>query len=186
MIKKNPARQFDRLVRPHIDHLYRVAWRLTGSKEDAEDLVQDVLIKMFDQFDRLEKLDNPRTWMARVLHNRFVDQYRRAQRWSPLEEADSYAAEDIHEAGTSAVADPEASALRAADRATINRALRKLDQDQQLLLILHIVEEYSLPELVEVFDAPLGTLKSRLHRARSYLKKHLGVQPVADPARVRQ
>ena len=63
----------DRLLRPQLDRLYRLAYRLCGNRPDAEDLLQDVLIKAFDKAETIASLDNVGTWLGRVMYNRFVD-----------------------------------------------------------------------------------------------------------------
>ena len=68
---------FTALVRPHLDRLYRLAFRLTGTREDAQDLVQDVMLKLYPQVDRLAGIDAPQTWLNRVLYNQFIDDQRR-------------------------------------------------------------------------------------------------------------
>jgi DNA-directed RNA polymerase specialized sigma24 family protein len=71
---------FERLVRPHFDRLYRLAWRLAGSKAEAEDLFQDLLLKAYGLLDQLVTIDQPGPWLARVMYNLFVDERRRFHR----------------------------------------------------------------------------------------------------------
>src|SRR5512147_2434560 len=70
---------FERLMRPHLRRLYRLAYRLTGRASDAEDLLQDVLIRLFERTDELSGITDLRPWTSRVLYNRFVDQRRRSR-----------------------------------------------------------------------------------------------------------
>jgi hypothetical protein len=63
---------FERLVRPHFDRLYRLAWRLAGRKAEAEDLFQELLIKAYGKLDELVKIDEPASWLSRVMYNLFV------------------------------------------------------------------------------------------------------------------
>jgi RNA polymerase sigma-70 factor (ECF subfamily) len=71
---------FERVVRPHFDRLYRLAWRLTGAKHEAEDLFQELLIKAFGMLDELVHIEEPGSWLCRVMYNQFVDQHRRFAR----------------------------------------------------------------------------------------------------------
>ena len=71
---------FERLVRPHFDRLYRLAWRLAGSKAEAEDLFQELLVKAFGKLDELVHIEEPGSWLSRVMYNLFVDQHRRFTR----------------------------------------------------------------------------------------------------------
>src|SRR5258706_361300 len=79
------ALNFEDLLRPQVEYLYRLAWRFTGSVADAEDLVQDVLIKLFPRTQELLEIEKLRPWLARVLYNQFVDSVRRQAR-SPIVE----------------------------------------------------------------------------------------------------
>src|SRR5213594_3252842 len=76
---------FDDLLRPQVEYLYRLAWRFTGSVADAEDLVQDVLIKLFPRTEELLEIERLRPWLARVLYNQYVDSVRQRAR-SPIVE----------------------------------------------------------------------------------------------------
>src|SRR6266702_5499255 len=80
-----PELNFEDLLRPQVEYLYRLAWRFTGSVADAEDLVQDVLIKLFPRTQELLEIEKLRPWLARVLYNQFVDSVRRHAR-SPIVE----------------------------------------------------------------------------------------------------
>ena len=86
--KPSKSRRFDALVRPHLDAMYRFAYRLAGQQQDAEDLVQDVVVKLFPKLDELESVDQLRPWLNRVLYRQFIDQVRRKNRQSdrPLTE----------------------------------------------------------------------------------------------------
>src|SRR5258706_11531281 len=87
------ALNFEDLLRPQVEYLYRLAWRFTGSVADAEDLVQDVLIKLFPRTQELLEIEKLRPWLARVLYNQFVDSVRRQAR-SPVVELVTDESED--------------------------------------------------------------------------------------------
>ncbi|MGM0412389.1 MAG: RNA polymerase sigma factor [Pseudomonadota bacterium] len=175
---------FEAVVGPHVDHLYRLAWRLTGSATDAEDLVQDLLIKVYPRRDEIRALDAPRPWLARALYRLHVDRWRRAGR-SPLVEAvPGEDGEDVIDASADTGPGPEALAGREQDRERLAAAVDQLNADQRALVLLHDVEGYTLNELETVLEAPVGTLKSRLHRARANLRQHLAVEPLAGDGRV--
>ena len=76
----NHQQTFEKLVRPHFDRLYRLAWRLTGQKAEAEDLFQELLIKAYGKLDDLVKIDEPGSWLSRVMYNLFIDERRRFAR----------------------------------------------------------------------------------------------------------
>jgi RNA polymerase sigma-70 factor (ECF subfamily) len=164
----SPEARFAALVQPHYDVLYRVAYRFTRSVHDAEDLAQEVCVRAFPRLEELERLDQPRGWLLRVLYRLFVDSTRRYERKhvGPIDDVD----EDSLVCERPGPAD---EAERALEGRRLRRAWQHLDQEQQALLTLHDVEGYSLAELRELTGLKDGTLKSRLHRARVRLGKLL-------------
>jgi len=88
------ALNFEDLLRPQVEYLYRLAWRFTGSVADAEDLVQDVLIKLFPRTRELLEIERLRPWLARVLYHQFVDSVRQRARSPILELATGAESED--------------------------------------------------------------------------------------------
>lgn len=181
---------FEALVGPHLDHLYRLAWRLSGSTADAEDLVQDLLIKVYPRQAEIRELDAARPWLARVLYRLYVDRWRRAGRSPLVEAAPDEEGEDIIDATADGGPGPEATADREQERDRLAAAVEALNADQRALVILHDVEGYTLAELETVLEAPMGTLKSRLHRARAHLRRALEadagapMEPPGDAGRV--
>jgi len=164
----SPEARFAALVQPHYDVLYRVAYRLTRSVHDAEDLAQEVCVRAYPRLAELERLEQPRGWLLRVLYRLFVDSVRRYER-KHVTSIDDVDADSL-------VCDrpgPVEETERALDRRRLSRAWRHLDQEQRALLALHDVEGYSLAELKELTGLKDGTLKSRLHRARVRLGKLL-------------
>jgi RNA polymerase sigma-70 factor (ECF subfamily) len=161
---------FDALVRPHLDRLYRLAYRFTQSREDAEDLVQSLLIKLLPQAERLALLDLPGPWMARALYNLYIDQTRQRRRQeaaigSPLTE------DGVLEAIADEFSDsPEQAVERSQREQRLALALATLSDDHRALIAWHDMEGYTLDELAEQLSVPIGTLKSRLHRGRANLR----------------
>ena len=159
------ASRFQTLIEPHFDRLFRLAARLTGNRADAEDLIQEVLTRLYGNRARLDSLDDPGTYLCRVLYNQFIDGYRAAQR-RPLKLVDNVMTLDR--------ADPDAdpARLNEADhrRQRLNQALARLREDHRQLLLLHDGDGYTLRELHAITGLPVGTLKSRLSRARARLK----------------
>lgn len=160
------ARQaFEAVVGPHFDAMFRAAYRLTGRRCDAEDLVQEVCLRAFVAIDELERLDSPRGWLLRVQYRLFVDGARRAQR-TPLRPADDVDAFDSPAPG------PEQSVEAMHAHALLSRAWPRLGREQRALLALH-AEGYDLDELHGITGISKGALSARLHRARVRLAKLL-------------
>src|SRR5690606_19727912 len=159
------ARRFAALIEPHLDALFRAAYRLCRSVPDAEDLVQDVCLRVYDRRGQLERADSPRAWLLRVQLNLHIDAaWRRRAVAEPL---------DDERHGARPLPGPDeqgpgehAEAARLAEM--LNRGWRLLTPDQQALLALY-AEGYSLAEMIEITGVPLGALKARLHRARARL-----------------
>jgi RNA polymerase sigma factor (sigma-70 family) len=164
----SPEARFAALVQPHYDLMYRVAYRFTRSAHDAEDLAQEVCVRAFPRLAELEKLEQPRAWLLRVLYRLFVDSARRYERKHVGSIDDVDANLLVCDRPT-----PIEETERAQDRRRLSRAWQHMDQEQRALLALHDVEGYSLAELKELTGLKDGTLKSRLHRARVRLGKLL-------------
>ena len=162
--------RFSALVRPHLRLMHRMAYRWTQDLVDAEDLVQDVLTHLFPRTEELAAVDKLGPWLIRVLYRRYVDLYRR-RRNSPIDE------------NAPCVSDEEFFQERLQDdrnhyhqlelQRLLNRALVTLDEAWRDVVLLHDVEGYTALEVAEILDISVGTVKSRLHRARKKLKSVL-------------
>jgi RNA polymerase sigma-70 factor (ECF subfamily) len=162
---------FETLMGPHFSALHARAYQLTGNEADAEDLVQDLCVRVYPRVGELRDLDNPRAWLMRILYRLCIDLKRR-QRRTPLQSIDA------HEADESVLADqnspsPEQHTNGVLMHRHLKRAWRVLDGEQRVLLVLQGIEGYSLAEIEEMTGIPQGTLKSRLHRARARLGRLL-------------
>ena len=165
---KNSHSQFEGLVSPHLNKLYRLAYRLTGQRDDAEDLVQDLLLKLYPRQEEMQGIKKLAPWLSRVLYNLFIDHVRRQQR-SPIDLMNDD--EVVYSTHASQIAEPSAVADSEITLQLINSALKKLSEDHRILITLHDVEGYSLQEINEMTGTPVGTIKSRLSRARHKLRE---------------
>ena len=163
---------FERLVRPHFDRLYRLAWRLTGSKAEAEDLFQELLIKAFGKLDELVHIEEPGSWLCRVMYNLFIDEQRRFKRRRMMTvEEGQLAGEGL--AGLPAEGDPDYDSQRIEKIERLDSALEQLSDEHRIVVLLHDTEGYKMTEIQELTGIPVGTVKSRLHRARARLREIL-------------
>lgn len=160
------------MVRPHFDRLYRLAWRLTGQKAEAEDLFQELLIKAFVKVDDLVSIDDPGPWLARVMYNLFIDERRRysRHRMRVVEEGE-LPGDGI--AGLPGADDPAWNQQRYERIQALGRALAQLSEEHRHVVLLHDTEGYKITEIQELIGVPAGTIKSRLHRARARLREIL-------------
>jgi|SRR5882724_1770445 len=184
--KARPAElNFDDLLRPQVEYLYRLAWRFTGSVADAEDLVQDVLLKLFPKTEEMLGIQKLRPWLARVLYHQYVDSVRQRARSPALEVVgDTEGDDDPLDTLPAAVAGPDEQAEQGAWRERLVAALGQLNPEQRAVIAMHDVEGYTLEELETMLETPLGTLKSRLHRARQRLRALLPMEPFSSGKRV--
>jgi len=163
---------FETLVQPHFDRLYRLAFRLTGRKAEAEDLFQELLIKAFGKLDDLVKIEEPGSWLSRVMYNLFIDEQRRfaRRRMHTVEEGFLPGSSIEGFAGTE---DPERDQRRLEKLQQLDAALSQLSDEHRLIVLLHDTEGYKLDEIHTLIGIPVGTVKSRLHRARARLREIL-------------
>ncbi len=172
---------FEHAVRPYLRPLYQSAYRLTGSVTDAEDLLQELLLKLFRQFDQWRDLDQPKPWLQRVLYNLHVDMYRKRSHTHGANPRtlDDDGVEDLaaNEQSPAQLAEAEQHQQR------ILTALADLGPRQRALVTLHLIEGHTLEESAAILDEPLGTLKSRLHRCKSQLKRSLRMEPFTEIVR---
>jgi RNA polymerase sigma-70 factor (ECF subfamily) len=164
------AERFDALVRPHLNRLYRLAYRFTQSPDDAEDLVHDLLVKMIPRTAELAALDLPGPWLARALYHLFIDQNRQQQRRRAgfglrLENDDA-----LEQLEDTASEQPDDAAERHRRAERLTAALAELSHDHRAVIAWHDIEGHTLEALSAQHDLPVGTLKSRLHRARAHLR----------------
>ncbi|MFN2360007.1 MAG: RNA polymerase sigma factor [Marinobacter sp.] len=178
--KPSRSKRFEKLVQPHLEAMYRFAFRLAGQQQDAEDLVQDVVVKLYPRLEELEGVEQLRPWLNRVLYRHFIDQVRRRGRRAdrpvsdvakPDQQAtflDSYAA-DV----------PELAEQISAERLkpVMDSVIQELSPDMRTLMLLHDVDGWSQEDIARVLDIPVGTVKSRVHRCRASLRKKLLERP---------
>lgn len=174
-------RLFETEARPHLDMLYSTALRLTRSPVDAEDLVQDTLVRAYRFYDRFEAGTNFKAWLLRIQMNTFVNRYRRATRERQV--FDGPMATPVGEGVMSratmrGLTDPVGDAHRQIIAREINRAFEQLSEDARAMVLLADVEELSYKEIAEVMGCPIGTVMSRLHRARKQLKASLQLHAI--------
>jgi len=162
---------FERDVLPHLDLMYRVALRLTGDPANAEDLVQDAVLKAFRAWETFRQGTNARGWLLTILRNTFINDYRRrrrAPRTVDIEVAEQHAL--VHEQGGE---DPEGEFFRLLVDDRIVAAIDDLPEEFREVVVLSDVEGLGYAQIAETLAVPVGTVKSRLFRARRQLQAAL-------------
>jgi RNA polymerase sigma-70 factor (ECF subfamily) len=171
-------KEFEEAVLAHLDTMYAVAKRLARDPHTAEDLVHDATIKALKARQQFEPGTNLRAWLLRILTNTFINGYRRVglERTTfdnATDHEDPVADGWISAASMRAMREPEEEALRPVLRAELSRAVAELPDDFRVALVLCDVEELSYKEIADAMGTPIGTVMSRIHRARKILQERL-------------
>ncbi|WP_103666166.1 sigma-70 family RNA polymerase sigma factor [Gracilimonas amylolytica] len=172
--EKQKQKDFDEEILPHMDALYNFALRLTTDPNDAEDLVQDTIVKAYRFFSSYEKGTNAKAWMFRILKNSFINNYRKTSKKPSqvdYDEVSSYY-ESIRAERTD-TSDLESLMFREMMDDDLSNALTRLPEDFRTVVLLCDVEGYTYEEIANMLDVPIGTIRSRLHRGRNLLKTEL-------------
>jgi RNA polymerase sigma-70 factor (ECF subfamily) len=165
-----------------LDTLYGVSCRMTRSTAEAEDLVQDTVVKAMRARDQFQPGTNLKAWLLRIMTNTFINRYRRGGMERDL--IDGPDAESLTDAWVGAntmraMRDPETQALTPLVEAEVQRALDDLPAEFRLAVVLSDIEELSYKEIADAMGCPIGTVMSRLHRGRRMLQKTLREHAVA-------
>lgn len=160
----NYSQNFLKEIYPHYDYFVKVATRLTRDEDDAKDLVQETYIRAFRFFDSYEKDTNPKAWVYRILKNLFINYSKKKQKAPyPLS---TFETPDVNPKCSFADEEKQMS-----DEFIL--ALNSIKDEYRMVMILFHLEDYSLEDIAHFLNCPLGTVKSRLFRARKILKAAL-------------
>jgi RNA polymerase sigma-70 factor (ECF subfamily) len=178
LAKKSTARtEFEANALPHLDALYGAAFRLTRNQRDAEDLVQDVLLRAYRFWASFERNSNCKAWLLKILTNTFINEYQRKRR--QREVLDAATAEQttvdgvLHHEAAHRQQSPERVLIERSVSDDVQRALEDLPADFRTAVVLCDVEGLSYKEVAEAMDCPVGTVMSRLYRGRRLLEARL-------------
>jgi RNA polymerase sigma-70 factor (ECF subfamily) len=178
--KSKPAKSegsaFQEAALEHLDVLYGAAMRLTRDANEAQDLVQDALVRAYRFQHHFEPGTNLKAWLLRILTNTFINHYRRharERRVLDTEEGAPVGDGVMSRAAMRGLTDSTALAQEGLLRGEINGALDNLPEDYRMMIMLADVEELSYKEIAETVGVPIGTVMSRLHRARKMMQKQL-------------
>ena len=168
-------RIFDKEFMPHIDSMYNFAFRLTNDEDDANDLVQDTYMKAFRFINSFQEGTNAKAWLFRILKNSFINDYRKKSKEPskvdyPEVETVYNSTEDAEFESTS---DLRIEAVQDMIGDEVAMALNGLPVDFRTVIILCDIEGFTYEEMAKILDIPIGTVRSRLHRARNLLKEKL-------------
>jgi RNA polymerase sigma-70 factor (ECF subfamily) len=164
---QDKLKRFEQSIMPHMDAAYNLARWLAGNDPDAQDVVQDAFLRAFKFFGGFRGGDS-RAWLLRIVRNSFYDWHRRQGRPEVTTPFD----EEAHAPAAESPA-PDAALLEKADKDLVHRAIEALPVDHREVLVMRELEGLSYKEIADVADLPIGTVMSRLARARDQLRQAL-------------
>ena len=165
---------FERLIEPLEGRIYAVALRMCGNREDAQDCMQESMIRIYRALSSFKGQSSFSTWIYRITMNTFLDELRRrkARRstsldtlldsgWSPTDETDT----------------PERHAIQSEQRRTLERAIAELPEDMRAAVVLRDIQGLAYDEIASALNVNVGTVKSRISRGRERLREKLSAHP---------
>jgi len=189
---ESPARQLATDARDRVrfeeealelsDQVYGVARRLVGSREAADDLVQETYARAFRSWRSFQPGTNLRAWLFRILTNLNIDRGRKLQRTpdlQPLEESDYFLYNKLEEAGSDGNPDEQRVVERLSQNDAVT-ALAGLPHDFRDVVLLVDLADFTYSDAAQILDIPIGTVMSRLHRGRRILKRTLAGSAVEE------
>lgn len=168
---------FEREVMQHLDALYRTALRMTRNAQDAEDLVQETMLRAFRFLDRFEPGTNLRAWLFKILTNTYINRYRKSAsepRVDSLDDSEEFALYNHLDAeAATRGGSVEAQVLDRFAEQDIKAAIEALPPQYRITVLLADVEGFSYNDIAEITNVKKGTVMSRLFRGRRLLQKAL-------------
>ncbi|WP_233752827.1 sigma-70 family RNA polymerase sigma factor [Flavilitoribacter nigricans] len=178
MTNENLTRQYDRIFQeefwPQIDALYTFAYHLTYNEEDANDLVQETYLKAYRFIKHYNEGTNAKAWLFKILKNAFINQYRKRSKQPTRVDYEEVATfHDEEDTQYSGYLDLREEMFQHMMGDEVTNAINALPVDFRVVILLCDIEGFTYEEISKIIDIPIGTVRSRLHRARNMLKEQL-------------
>ena len=165
--------EFDRVVLPHMDAAFNLARWLCGNAHDAEDVAQEAMLRAYRFFDSLRG-EEARSWLLKIVRNTYYTSWRRAKSRGETAEFD----EEVHSDAGACARDPEGLVSLAQQAGRVDAALARLAVEYREALVLRELEDLSYREIAETLEVPIGTVMSRISRARRMLAETLAREEI--------
>jgi RNA polymerase sigma factor (sigma-70 family) len=171
ILKAQRDARFEKVFVPFMKPLYNFAFRLIMDEDEAKDLVQDTYLKAYRFFDSFEEGTNAKAWLFRILKNTFINEYRKKSKEPgkvDYEEIEAFY--NSEEAEKKPTTDLRVETVQGMLGDELTIALNSIDVDFRTVIILCDIEGFTYEEMAKILNIPIGTVRSRLHRARNILK----------------
>jgi RNA polymerase sigma factor (sigma-70 family) len=173
-IQANKKAIFEQELFPHADALYNFAFHLTYDEENANDLVQETFLKAYRFINLYEQGTNAKAWLFKILKNAFINQYRKNSKApTKVNYEDFVTYHDSEEEVYGGTFDLREDIFHGMLGDEVTKALNGLPVDFKTVILLCDIEGFTYEEIAKIIDIPIGTVRSRLHRARNMLKEKL-------------
>jgi len=173
---KDRIRIFDKEFMPHITAMYNFAYRLTYDEDEAKDLVQETFMKAYRFIKSFQQGTNAKAWLYRILKNSFINDFRKKSKQPSkvdYQEVENYY--NSEETQSDHTIDLRVESVKDMMGDEVTTALNALPIDFRAVIILCDLEGFTYEEMAKILDIPIGTVRSRLHRARNLLKEQLAL-----------
>jgi len=178
LMQDNTTQQHDKVFEeeflPQIDALYNFAYHLTYNEEDANDLVQETYLKAYRFIDKYDVGTNAKAWLFKILKNAFINEYRKkTKRPTKVDYEEIVNYHDEEDSNYSSYMDLREEMFQSMMGDEVTNAINSLPVDFRTVILLCDIEGFTYEEISKIIDIPIGTVRSRLHRARNMLKQQL-------------
>lgn len=174
LARKGDHHAFAEIVSLYKDKLYHLAYRMTGSRQEAEDVVQDTFLRVFKNLDSFDEKQKFSTWIFRIATNQCIDRLRKKRKMYSLDaESSDHEGFDGYAMMPGDDRTPERELLLSETQELIQKAMETLPPKYKSVMILRYMQDLSLQEISDVMGMPVTTVKTRVHRGREFLRKRL-------------
>ncbi len=174
--RQKQINKFEKDLLPHVDALHTFAYHLSYNDDDAMDLVQETYLKAFKAIDSYDEGTNAKAWLFKILKNNYINQYRRkSKRPRKVDLEDYVSLQEKEDSQLTGKVDLRQEIFEDLMGDEVTIAINSLPIDFRTVILLCDVEGFTYEEIAKILDVPIGTVRSRLHRARNLLKEKLKV-----------